>query len=141
MTDGTDTDDDLHLYFEIEKAAPDGSFVRGWACVTSDEGRPVNVDWDGEVCPMPVLRAAVHEFMAGERVAKVMHDGQQTGAIVESVIVDDDFAKAMGITHKKRGWWAGMEVHCPIAKGRVVRGELKGFSLGGRGSFHPPVTT
>lgn len=125
-------DDEVDLYIEIEKRAPDGSFVRGWAYVVSDEGRPVNVDWDGEFMPMGVLREAVHDFMGSDRVAKVMHGGQQTGAIVESVIVDDDFAEAMGITHKKRGWWAGMEVHCPIAKQRVVNGELKGFSVGGR---------
>lgn len=128
-------DEDFQLFIEIEKSAPDGSFVRGWACVTSDEGRPVNTDWDGDVMPIDVIRDSVHEFMAGERVAKVMHNGEQTGAIVESVIVDDEFAALMGITHKKRGWFAGMEVHCEKARARVRKGELKGFSIGGRAQF------
>lgn len=128
-------DDDLSLYFEIAKRAPDGSFVSGWAAVVSDEGRPVNVDWDGDAMPMSVLREAVHDFMGGERTAKVMHDGQPTGEIVEGVIIDDDFAAAHGIVHKKRGWWINMAVHDPVAKARVVSGELRGFSIGGRGNF------
>lgn len=128
-------DEDFSLSIEIEKSAPDGSFVRGWACVVSDEGRPVNTDWEGDAMPMGVLRDAVHEFMAGERVAKVMHNGEQTGAIVESLLIDDEFAALHGIVHKKRGWWAGMEVHCEKARAKVRSGELKAFSIGGRADF------
>lgn len=130
-----DDEEDFSLYLEIAKASPDGKYVRGWAMVTTgDDGQPV-IDWEGEVMPIGVLRESVHEFMNGERVAKVMHDGKQTGAIVESVIVDDDFAQAMGITSKRRGWWAGMEVYDPKAQEKVRKGELKGFSIGGRGKL------
>lgn len=126
-------DEDLQLLFEIEKSAPDGSFVRGWGCVVSQDGRPV-IDWEGDVMPMQVLRDAVHDFMGGERVAKMMHEGVQVGAVVESVIVDDAFCEAMGITHGTRGWWVGMAVDDLDVRKRVVGGELKGFSIGGRGT-------
>jgi hypothetical protein len=128
-----DTEDQFQLYIDIAKAAPDGSFVRGWACLTTNEDGHPNTDWDGELMPLGVLAPAVYDFMGGERVAKVMHDGKQTGAIVEAVVVDDDFAREMGMTTKKRGVWMGMQVHDPVAKERVRKRELKGFSIGGRG--------
>lgn len=123
---------DFSLFVNIEKSAPDGSFVRGWGCVVSVDGVPV-IDWEGDVLPMGVLREAVHDYMSGERVAKVMHKGAQIGSVVEGVMIDDDFAEAHGITHGKRGWWVGMAVEDAEVRKSVVKGELPGFSIGGRG--------
>ncbi len=124
-------DQQVSFSFDIEKRAPDGSFVRGWASVTSVDGMPV-VDWEDDVIPMKVLREAVHEYMGGERVAKMLHEGVPAGAVVESVIIDDEFAAEHGIGHSKRGWWIGMSVTDPVAKKKVVDGELRSFSIGGR---------
>lgn len=123
---------DFSLFVNIEKSAPDGSFVRGWGCVTSVDGAPV-IDWEGDVLPIEVLREAVHDYMSGDRVAKVMHKGEQIGSVVEGVMIDDDFAEAHGITHGKRGWWVGMAVADADVRKAVVRRELPGFSIGGRG--------
>lgn len=132
-----DTEDDLALYFRIEKAAPDGSFVRGWGAVTQNEDGTPATDWEGERLPMGVLREAVHDFMSGDRLLDIQHDYTPKGEVVESAIVDDDFANAMGITSKKRGWWAGVRVYDEEAKADVRKGKLKGFSVGGRGGFEP----
>jgi hypothetical protein len=126
-------DQPVSFSIDIEKSAPDGSFVRGWASVATQDGKPI-VDWEDDVIPMRVLRTAVHNFMGGERVAKMLHEGVQAGAIVESVIIDDEFAAEHGITHSKRGWWIGMSVTDPVAKAKVVARELRSFSIGGRAS-------
>lgn len=114
----------------IEDFAPDGSYVRGWASVTSIDGHPV-VDFEGDIIPIDVLRDAVYSFIGSDRVALVQHDGKTTGAVVESVIIDDYFAKAHGIAHGKRGWWIGMEVYSAEARKSVVDGKLRHFSIGG----------
>lgn len=132
MTDTTEDTEDFTLQVEIAKAAPDGSFVRGWGAVVSVDGKAV-IDWEGDVLPMSVLREAVHDYMSGERVAKVMHKGVQIGSVVEGVIIDDDFAEAHGITHGKRGWWVGMAVEDTDVRKGVMRGDYTGFSIGGRG--------
>ena len=62
-----------------------------------------------------------------------MHRGDKVGEVVESVIIDDEFAKATGMTTDKRGWWIGMAVNDDGIRKRVKDGELKAFSIGGRG--------
>lgn len=120
------------LRYEIEKADASGRFVRGWASVVSVNGKAVE-DWQGDAISMQEITKAAHKFMADARVAKSMHKGAQVGDVVESVIIDDEFAKAHGISHEKRGWWIGMEIHDEAIQKRVRDGELKAFSIGGRG--------
>ena len=118
--------------FRIAKASSTGRYVRGWASVIEDEGAPI-VDVQGDVISMEELRKAAHTFISRARVAKAMHKGERVGDVVESVLIDDDFAKAHGITHKKRGWWIGMEIHDGAIRKRVRDGDLSAFSIGGSG--------
>lgn len=118
--------------FEFEKSAADGSFVRGWASVVSMNGQPVE-DWQGDVIDMPELRKAAHDFITNARVAKAMHRGSAIGEVVESVLIDDDFAKAIGATTTKRGWWIAMKINDASIKKRIASRELRAFSIGGRG--------
>lgn len=122
----------LGLTFEFEKANATGSFVRGWALVAEMNGAPV-VDWQGDVVAMDDLRKAAHEFVTNARVAKAMHGGSQIGEVVESVLIDDDFAKAFNIADTRRGWWIGMRIDSEAVRKRVRSGELRMFSIGGRG--------
>lgn len=128
----SDETEQFGLWVDVSKSAPDGRFVRGWAAVTSVHGEAV-VDWGGDVLPIDVLREAVCEYMEESRVAKVMHKGVAIGAVIESVMVDDEFCEAHGITHGKRGWWVGMRIDNPSTQKAIVRGDFKGFSIGGRG--------
>ena len=118
--------------FDFEKSDNEGRYVRGWASVVSINGEPVT-DTQGDLITMGELRKAAHRFVTDARVAKAMHSGSQVGEVVESVIIDDEFAKAIGMSTDKRGWWIGMAVHDENIRKRVKDGTLKAFSIGGRG--------
>jgi hypothetical protein len=122
--------------FEFQKADVSGRYVRGWANVCEMDGEPV-CDVQGDVIAMEEMRKSAHDYISNAREAKAMHDGDRIGDVVESVIIDDDFAKAHGIGHGKRGWWIGMEVHDPEVRKRVASGELRAFSIGGSGKRTP----
>ena len=122
----------MSITFEIEKADPTGGYVRGWALVSSVDGAPV-IDWHGDVVDIDELRKAAHEFVVEARVAKAMHKGGVIGEVVESVIIDDQLAKALGIADGRRGWFIGMKVNSEAVRKRVRSGELRSFSIGGRG--------
>lgn len=120
------------ITFEFEKADTTGSYVRGWAIVATVDGQPV-VDWQGDVVQVDDLRKAAHQFISDARVAKAMHRGEPIGEVVESIIIDDDLAKALQIGDGRRGWFIGMQVHSEAVRKRVRSGELRAFSIGGRG--------
>lgn len=124
------------VVFEFEKADTEGRYVRGWASVAQVDGVPVE-DWQGDVIDMEELRKAAHRFICDARVAKAMHRGEAVGEIVESVLVDDEFVKAMGATTPNRGWWIGMEIKSEAVRKRVRSGEFRSFSIGGRGTRTP----
>jgi len=118
--------------FSFEKADVTGRYVRGWANVVEIDGEPV-VDVQGDIIAMDEMRKAAHDYISNAREAKAMHDGDRIGDVVESVIIDDDFAKVHGVTHNKRGWWIGMEIHDPKARENVRTGRWRSFSIGGSG--------
>ena len=120
------------ITFDFTKADIDGHYVRGWASVTEVSGKVVT-DVQGDRIEMAELRKAAHQFITDARVAKAMHDGSQVGEVVESVVVDDDFVKAMGASTPQRGWWIGMQIKDEAIRKRVRSGELRAFSIGGKG--------
>lgn len=124
--------DSFDFTFRIAKADPTGGYVRGWASVISDGGKAF-VDHSGDTISPLTLRKAAHDFIREHRVAKVMHQGEKVGEIVESVLVDDDFVKAMGATITKRGWWIGGTFTDPAIRKAVREGRLPHFSIGGFG--------
>lgn len=127
---------DLGITFEFEKADNTGRFVRGWASVVSENGKPVT-DHQGDIITIDELRKAAHAFVCDARVAKAMHSGQQVGEVVESVVIDDAFAKAVGMSDGKRGWWIAMQINDPAVQAQVRKGVLRAFSIGGRGRRTP----
>lgn len=122
----------IGLSFDFAKSSDKGRYVRGWASVVEMDGKPVT-DTDGDVIGIETLRKAAHNFIMDMRVAKAMHNGGQIGDVVESVIVDDDFAEAIGMTDTKRGLWIGMIIEDQAIRKRINSGDLKAFSIGGRG--------
>lgn len=118
--------------FEFQKVENSGRFVRGWASVSSVNGEAVT-DWQGDRVSVDELRKAAHRFITDARVAKAMHKGQQVGEVVESVIIDDDFAKAVGMTDGRRGWWIGMVINDAAVQEKVRKGVFRAFSIGGKG--------
>lgn len=118
--------------FRIEKASPTGRYVSGWLSVVEKDGKPVE-DSQGDIVAMEEVRKAFHKYMRGSRVIKSQHAGDGIGDLVECVIVDDDFAKAHGVTHSQRGVWGTAEITDEKEQARVRKGEYGGFSIGGRG--------
>lgn len=130
---------DFGVNIDFVKADSRGSYVRGWAYVASDEAGQV-VDYSGDVIggltvteAMDEVRKMAHDFITDHRVAKMLHKGKQIGEFVESVIIDDAFAKALGASTKRRGWWVGMRVDDEDVRKMVRDGKLRQFSIGGRG--------
>lgn len=126
----------FHINFQFTKSDATGRYVRGWASVVTDAGVPV-ADHQGDIIAIDDIRKAAHKYISDARVAKAMHQGQQVGEVVESVIIDDEFAKALGVTDSKRGWWIGMQIHHPDIQEDVRKGKLRAFSIGGRGRRTP----
>jgi hypothetical protein len=122
----------LGITFDFQKSDSEGRYVRGWASVISANGVEIE-DAHGDVIAIEELRKAAHNFITNARVAKAMHRGNSVGEVVESVVIDDEFAAAMGITTTQRGWWIGMQIHDDQIQKRVRSGELRAFSIGGRG--------
>jgi len=120
------------MIFDFQKADATGGFVRGWASVISIDGKSVE-DTQGDIIEIGELRKAAHDFVTNARVAKVMHRGAKAGEVVESVLIDDEFAKALGVQDGRRGWWIGMRIDDDRIRKQVRDGELRAFSIGGRG--------
>jgi hypothetical protein len=123
---------DVNLTFKIDKSKSEGRYVSGWAYVC-EKGSSRVADYSGDTATLSEITKAMHGFMLNARVAKHAHSGDQMGDIVEMVIVDDDFAKAIGATTDKRGAWIKMEVHNTDVRKAVVEGRLRMFSIGGSG--------
>lgn len=122
----------LGIQFAFTKADATGRFVRGWASVIEIDGKQVE-DTQGDVIDMAELTKAAHTFITDARVAKAMHKGNAVGEVVESVLIDDEFAKALGITDTRRGWWIGMQIHDAKVQKKIAIGEFRAFSIGGKG--------
>lgn len=128
---------------DIIKADGRGEFVRGWAYVVADEAGQV-VDYSGDVLGgltveegMAEVRKMAHAFVCDFRTARVVHKGKAVGEVVESIVIDDLVAEKLGITTKRRGWWIGMRIDDAEVQKRVRCGELKQFSIGGKGQRTP----
>lgn len=122
---------------EFTKVDATGKVVAGWASVvTNSDGTPFE-DHQGDIIAIDELKKAAHRFVSDARVAKAMHAGNPVGEVVESVIIDDTFAKNLGISDGKRGWWVVMKINDPDIQARVRSGELRAFSIGGKGRRTP----
>jgi hypothetical protein len=123
---------DYSVAINFAKASVTGQVVGGWASVVKVNGEVVE-DYQGDIIPIDELRKAAHQFVCDARVAKAMHAGNPVGEVVESVIVDDDFAEALGITDGKRGWWIVMKINDPAVQEGIRKGIYRAFSIGGKG--------
>lgn len=122
----------VSISFKIEKADKTGRYVAGWLSVVEKNGKVVE-DSQGDRMSMETLRAGVHKYMRGSRIIKKQHSGDQIGEMSEVIMIDDDFAKAHGITHSKRGAWGLAEITDEEVRKSVLAGDVTGWSMGGKG--------
>lgn len=105
--------------------------VYGWASVVEQDGIPVIDSQRDHISPEQLVRAA-HDFIKSSRSAKLLHEGEEIGEVVESIVMTKDVQAALGIDLKKVGWFIGIRVLNDKVWGAVKDGRLKMFSIGGR---------
>lgn len=123
----------FNITAEIKKTNDEERMVYGFASV-ADDGSGTLIDRQGDMISEAELVKAAHRFMKTAREGKVMHEGQPKAEIVESMVLRPDVAKALGVEDfKKTAWVIGMKVYDDDTWERVKKGELKAFSIGGKG--------
>lgn len=120
----------------IEKVDEDLRQVTGWASVASVGGKDV-VDWQDDVINESELEKMAHGFMRHSRLGKVMHDGSPVATVIESMVFTKEKQRMLGIELDKVGWLLTMQIESEDVWKRVKSGELKAFSIGGRGMRKP----
>lgn len=116
----------------IVKIDPDQRLVYGWISIVEKNGEAV-IDTQGDVITEAELVKMAHRYVQDARVAKMMHDGQPVGTLVESMIFTKEVQKALGIDLGHVGWWGVYKINDDDAWAKVKSGEMTAFSIGGNG--------
>jgi cation transport regulator len=111
---------------KVDKAT---RLVWGWGSVAEVDGVPVT-DSQGDQIDPAELQAAVHDYVKSLRHAKVMHEGEVVGEVVDSFVWTADLQKAFGVDFGRVGWALGMEMPAEVVE-RVEAGEYGAFSIAG----------
>lgn len=117
---------------KIVKVSEEERMVYGWASVLVRKGTEV-VDLQGDVIDPAEMARAATSFMKSARLAKAMHQGDGIGQVVHSMPITKEICGALGIECDQEGWIVGVHVSSDDVWKRVVSGELRAFSIGGRG--------
>jgi hypothetical protein len=124
---------------KIAKVEADKQLVFGWLYVCRNaDGSPV-VDHSGDVVAPEDMEAAAYAYTLDSRAARAMHAGGAVGRLVETVALTREKQDALGIPEGAvpEGWWVGYKIDDAATWERVKSGELRSFSLGGRGERRP----
>lgn len=116
---------------KVAKVDEDLGIVFGYAIVCKKDGDPY-FDRQGDHIPEDVMLKSVMKYMEGDRVAKVMHDGDATGQIVFGFPLTEDIAEALGIECEKTGFIIGMRPDDDEILEKFADGSFSGFSIGGK---------
>lgn len=110
--------------------------VWGWASVSTVNGNLVT-DLQGDTITPTEMSKMADRFMRSARAAKAMHDGDDVGEVVHSFPLTRELAKAFGITTDREGWITGTYIKSDEEWAKVMRGEYKGLSIGGKAKRTP----
>jgi hypothetical protein len=119
----------------LRKIDEDQRLAFGYASVVAKaDGEPV-VDSQGDVIEPDELERAAYAFVAAGGTGGVMHTRTRVATIVESCVINAAKLEAMGLEKDALppGWWIGMRVDDADVWKRVKDGELRAFSIGGKG--------
>lgn len=117
---------------QVFKVDIERRMVYGWASVSTIGGEEIT-DKQNDVLSVDDLREAAHDFI-GKRVVGRMHEAfDDIGEVRESMVFDKGLQAALGIDLGMEGWFVGAYVKDQPTWDRVLKGELKAFSIGGTG--------
>jgi hypothetical protein len=124
--------------------------VFGWASIVTINGKEIT-DTQGDIITPETLEDAAYEYVLTARKGGEMHDTDSSGEVrgisnlVESVVFTNEKQTAMlkslhdqGITDavldlRCVSWWCGFKIYDEDAWSKVESGELRAFSIGGKG--------
>ena len=115
---------------KVAKVDDSLGIVFGYAIVCTEGGEPY-YDTQGDNIPEEAMLEATADYMQGDRMAKVMHEGGKAGQVVYGFPITGDIAKALGITCYKTGFVVGMKPESDAILEKYRSGEFTGFSIGG----------
>lgn len=124
------------LPIDITKTDDEMRVVYGWASMAK-EGDTHVMDLQGDKIDVSDLVKAAHDYVTSSRDAGDLHETFGIGKVVESIVLTLEVQKALGIDLGKVGWFIGMKVDDDNVWKRVKSGELKAFSIGGKGQRVP----
>lgn len=133
----------------IIKLDNDKQLAFGWFSVVEVDGRPVE-DTQGDIITPETLEASCYEFVLTARKGGHMHESLDTGEVrgigrlVESVVFTKEKVEAMLSSLHAQGiqaeinlhcicWWGGFRIDDLEVWKKIKTGELRAFSIGGRG--------
>ncbi len=124
--------------------------VFGWFSVVSINGKVIE-DTQGDMITAETIEDAAYEFCLESRAAGEMHESASDGAVkgrgrmVESCVFTVEKQRAMVASLHAQGitdavlelhavaWWGGFLIEDESTWDKVTSGELKAFSIGGKG--------
>jgi Putative phage serine protease XkdF len=121
----------------IVKIDVDKRLVGGWAYVAKRRDGSQVIDWSGDVVSdAGNLEDAAYQFVEKSRNGDVDHSRVPVATLVESMVFTPDKLEKIGVPEgvlPAAGWWTTFRVNDEATWQRVKRGELKAFSVGGKG--------
>lgn len=121
---------------DISKIDEDKRLVYGWAYITHDPSGQVNIDKSGDfVDDVEEIEKAAYDFVLHSRNADADHTNVKGGTLVESIVFTPEKIAKMGLPEgvMPLGWWVGFKIEDDATWDRVKKGELKAFSVHGKG--------
>lgn len=141
MSDGND-----RVICEIAKVSDDDQrLVYGFASIIAKDGIPT-VDVQNDMVAPDELAKGAHGYMLEGRGGKVSHMGPNVMDPVESLVITRESSfpallKALDIPMPDplplEGWWVGFRVNDDKTWQLAKSGDLRAFSIGGRGVRTP----
>ena len=113
----------------------------GYAYIARDaDGTPVT-DHSGDVVDIPSMKRAVQAAMKRGLKVRTNHEADAAAEFTGSMWVDHDVLKAIGATPGDTtpadGWLIQIRVDDPALWKRIKSGEMRAFSIGGKGRRVP----
>lgn len=123
----------VDVLFDITKAREDECLVSGWASVAVQADGSLPLDWQDDVIAPCTLEKAAVNFMMDYRGSGVMHEGEEQGVVVESMVFTKEKQAAIGIPEGvvPEGWFITVKVLNPEVFAKVKDGKYKMFSIQG----------
>lgn len=119
--------------FKVAKTNDSEGLVSGWANVALQVDGTPPLDWQDDIIRPETLEKAAVNFMLDYRGSGVMHEGDEKGIVVESIVFTKEKQAAIGIPEGTvpEGWFITVKIFDPIVREQVKNGTFKMFSIQG----------